>query len=73
MSYSDGMEGTAPIFYIGYHETKRDLDVSSELIQHAQDLGVGRHVTCSLSLELMLGSMICSRAQSRTTTFIPAF
>jgi protein arginine N-methyltransferase 5 len=39
MSYSDG-EPTAPIFYIGHHETKRGLDVSPELIQHAQDLGV---------------------------------
>jgi protein arginine N-methyltransferase 5 len=34
------MEGTAPIFYIGQHETKRALDVSPELVQHAQDLGV---------------------------------
>lgn len=40
MSYSEGMDATAPIFYIGHHETKRDLDVSPELIQHAQDLGV---------------------------------
>lgn len=41
MSYSDGMDGSAPIFYIGHHETKRGLAVSPELIQHAQDLGVG--------------------------------
>jgi protein arginine N-methyltransferase 5 len=40
MSYSDGMDGTAPIFYVGHHETKRSLDVSPELVQHAQDLGV---------------------------------
>jgi hypothetical protein len=40
MSYSDGMDATAPLFYIGHHETKRDMDVSPELIQHAQDLGV---------------------------------
>jgi hypothetical protein len=41
MSYSDGGGGSAPIFYIGHHETKPRLAVSSELVQHAQDLGVG--------------------------------
>jgi protein arginine N-methyltransferase 5 len=51
MSYSDGMEGTAPIFYVGQHETKRALDVSPELIQHAQDLGVRTRSDC---LECML-------------------
>jgi hypothetical protein len=30
-----------PVFYIGQHESKRALDVSAELVQHAQDLGVG--------------------------------
>jgi hypothetical protein len=35
------MDNTAPIFYIGHHETKRGLAVSPELVQHAQDLGVG--------------------------------
>jgi protein arginine N-methyltransferase 5 len=40
MSYSDSMEPSAPLFYIGHHETKRGLNVSSELVQHAQDLGV---------------------------------
>lgn len=39
MSYTDGTEGSAPIFYIGHHETKRGMDVTPELIQHAQDLG----------------------------------
>ncbi|OSS49947.1 hypothetical protein B5807_06134 [Epicoccum nigrum] len=28
-----------PVFYIGQHESKRALDVSAELVQHAQDLG----------------------------------
>ncbi|EAT85897.2 hypothetical protein SNOG_07246 [Parastagonospora nodorum SN15] len=39
MSYSDSMEPSAPMFYIGHHETKRGLNASAELIQHAQDLG----------------------------------
>ncbi|KAF2832771.1 Skb1 methyltransferase [Ophiobolus disseminans] len=39
MSYSDGNEGTSPILYIGHHETKRALHASTELVQHAQDLG----------------------------------
>lgn len=29
-----------PMFYVGEHETKRPLPVSTELVQHAQDLGV---------------------------------
>lgn len=40
MSYSDSMEPSTPLFYIGNHETKRALAVSPELVQHAQDLGV---------------------------------
>ncbi|KAF3000289.1 methyltransferase protein [Curvularia kusanoi] len=28
-----------PVFYIGQHESKRALNVSAELVQHAQDLG----------------------------------
>jgi type II protein arginine methyltransferase len=40
MDYSDGTDDAATVFYIGQHETKRALDVSAELIQHAQDLGV---------------------------------
>ncbi|KAH9865869.1 hypothetical protein J1614_009456 [Plenodomus biglobosus] len=40
MDYSEGgMDESTPIFYIGQHERKRTLDVSSELVQHAQDLG----------------------------------
>ncbi|KAH7414544.1 PRMT5 arginine-N-methyltransferase-domain-containing protein [Phaeosphaeria sp. MPI-PUGE-AT-0046c] len=39
MSYSDGMEPSTPLFYIGQHETKRALAVTPELVQHAQDLG----------------------------------
>ena len=39
MSYADDMD-TLPVFYIGQHESKRALDVSAELVQHAQDLGV---------------------------------
>ena len=38
MSYSDDMD-SLPVFYIGQHESKRALDVSAELVQHAQDLG----------------------------------
>ena len=37
--YADDME-SLPVFYIGQHESKRALDVSAELVQHAQDLGV---------------------------------
>jgi hypothetical protein len=40
MSYSDAMDDLVPTFYIGQHETSRSLNVSSELVQHAQDLGV---------------------------------
>jgi hypothetical protein len=40
MSYSDAMDELVPTFYIGQHETRRSLDISSELVQHAQDLGV---------------------------------
>lgn len=40
MDYSDAMDDATPVFYIGQHERKRTLDVSSELVQHAQDLGV---------------------------------
>ncbi|KAI4625090.1 uncharacterized protein J4E87_004936 [Alternaria ethzedia] len=39
MDYSEGMGEHAPVFYIGQHESKRTLDVSPELVQHAQDLG----------------------------------
>ncbi|KAF1837240.1 protein arginine N-methyltransferase HSL7 [Decorospora gaudefroyi] len=39
MDYSEGLDESAPVFYIGQHESKRELDVSSELVQHAQDLG----------------------------------
>lgn len=35
------MDMERPVFYIGQHETRRALDVSAELVQHAQDLGVG--------------------------------
>jgi hypothetical protein len=41
MSYADDMDAL-PVFYIGQHESKRALDVSAELVQHAQDLGVCR-------------------------------
>lgn len=37
--YADDME-SLPVFYIGQHESKRALNVSAELVQHAQDLGV---------------------------------
>ena len=37
--YADDMD-SRPVFYIGQHESKRALDVSAELVQHAQDLGV---------------------------------
>lgn len=33
-----------PMFYIGEHQTKRPLPVSTELVHHAQDLGVGSSV-----------------------------
>ncbi|KAI0589526.1 Protein arginine N-methyltransferase [Pyrenophora tritici-repentis] len=39
MDYSEGMDHHASVFYIGQHESKRSLDVSPELVQHAQDLG----------------------------------
>ncbi|KAI8936187.1 hypothetical protein NX059_006621 [Plenodomus lindquistii] len=39
MDYSDGMDDSTPVFYIGQHERRRTLDVSTELVQHAQDLG----------------------------------
>lgn len=41
MDYSEGMDESAAMFYIGQHESKRGLDVSPELVNHAQDLGVG--------------------------------
>ena len=41
MADSEGMDDSAAVFYVGQHETKRRLDVSPELVQHAQDLGVG--------------------------------
>ena len=34
------MEETRPVFYIGEHETKRPLPVTTEFVQHAHDLGV---------------------------------
>lgn len=40
MAYSEDMDESAAVFYVGHHETKRDMDVSSELLHHAQDLGV---------------------------------
>lgn len=40
MDYSDGMGDSAPQFYVGQHEARRTLDVSPELVQHGQDLGV---------------------------------
>lgn len=40
--YADDME-SLPVFYIGQHESKRALNVSAELVQHAQDLGVCLH------------------------------
>lgn len=45
MDYSEGMDEHAPVFYIGQHESKRTLDVSLELVQHAQDLGVSASKT----------------------------
>jgi hypothetical protein len=45
MDYSEGMDESAPVFYIGQHESKRSLHVSPELVQHAQDLGVGASET----------------------------
>ena len=33
-------EDARPVFYIGEHETKRPLPVTTELVQHAHDLGV---------------------------------
>ncbi|CAN9256702.1 unnamed protein product [Alternaria alternata] len=39
MDYSEGMDESFPVFYIGQHESKRTLHVSPELVQHAQDLG----------------------------------
>ncbi|CBX92914.1 similar to protein arginine N-methyltransferase [Plenodomus lingam JN3] len=39
MDYSDSMDESTPVFYIGQHERKRTLDISAELAQHAQDLG----------------------------------
>lgn len=43
MDYSDDADNVVPTFYIGQHESKRTLDVSAELVQHAQDLGVRIH------------------------------
>lgn len=34
------MEDSRPVFYIGEHETERSLAVTTELVQHAHDLGV---------------------------------
>ncbi|KAH6614823.1 arginine N-methyltransferas-like protein [Boeremia exigua] len=36
---SDYDDTALPVFYIGQHESSRALDVSAELVQHAQDLG----------------------------------
>ncbi|KAF1923983.1 protein arginine N-methyltransferase HSL7 [Didymella exigua CBS 183.55] len=38
MSYADDTDAL-PVFYIGQHESRRALDVSAELVQHAHDLG----------------------------------
>jgi protein arginine N-methyltransferase 5 len=48
MSYSDAMDESVPLFYIGQHETRRSLDVSGELVQHAQDLGYDM-LTCPIT------------------------
>jgi protein arginine N-methyltransferase 5 len=45
MDYSEGMDESFPVFYIGQHESKRTLHVSPELVQHAQDLGVSESTT----------------------------
>lgn len=73
MSYSDDMDAL-PVFYIGQHESKRALDVSAELVQHAQDLGVC-HSCFEPSFVRRVAdtpSMTCSRAPSPTTTSTPA-
>lgn len=72
MDYSEGMDESAAIFYIGHHETQRGLDVSPELIQHAQDLGVCAFQIHSTSL-VTVCSMTCSQAPSRITTSTPVF
>lgn len=40
MAYSEDMDESAAVFYVGQHETKRDLKTSEELVHHAQDIGV---------------------------------
>lgn len=50
---SADLEDQRPLFYIGHHETKRTLNVSEELVNHAQDLGV------CLIIILMQASSIC--------------
>jgi hypothetical protein len=72
MNYSDGNDESAPVFYIGQHESKRDLDVSQELVHHAQDLGVSSRTTMQ-GPSLTMFSMTCSPAPLRTTTSRPAF
>jgi hypothetical protein len=37
-----------PPFYVGEHSTKRTLPVSSELVHHAQDLGVSPALRLSI-------------------------
>ena len=40
MDSSSNMGEPVTTFYVGHHETKRDLPVSDELVPHAHDLGV---------------------------------
>lgn len=40
MDSASSVGDALPIFYIGHHESKRALEFSEELLQHAQDLGV---------------------------------
>lgn len=81
MDYSEGMDESAAIFYIGHHETQRGLDVSPELIQHAQDLGydmltspvTNNHFhTRVLSLLNSYTQAVSDASQSQPLPLIPA-
>lgn len=54
MDYSEGMDDSATVFYVGQHEPKRTLNASAELVQHAQDLGVGPLILVSQDIALTL-------------------
>jgi hypothetical protein len=50
-----------PIFYVGHHDSKRQLPVSDSVLRRAQDVGVSARSILLLNYADML-SMICSQA-----------